>query len=92
MTVTRERGELTREAIAAIDSSDMLQEILGLPEQLCDAMWRAQSAQLEPHDAPGGLVVAGMGGSAIGVALARSALGDRASRPITLARAYALPA
>jgi glucose/mannose-6-phosphate isomerase len=38
------------------------------------------------------LVVTGMGGSAIGGALARAALGDRASRPIMLARAYALPA
>jgi glucose/mannose-6-phosphate isomerase len=33
-----------------------------------------------------------MGGSAIGGALAREALGDRASRSITLARGYALPA
>src|SRR6185437_13049582 len=41
---------------------------------------------------PGGLIVAGMGGSAVGGALARAALGDRASRPITLARDYALPA
>ena len=92
MTVTRERGELTRAAIAAIDAADLLSDILGLPEQLRDAMWRMQSAQLQPHDAPGGLVVAGMGGSAIGGALARAALGDRASRPIMLARGYALPA
>ncbi len=92
MTVTRERGELTRAAIAAIDGADQLSDITGLPEQLRDAMWRMQSAQLEPHDAPGGLVVAGMGGSAIGGALARAALGDRASRPIMLARGYALPA
>ena len=33
-----------------------------------------------------------MGGSAIGGALARAALGDRASRPIVIARDYALPA
>ena len=33
-----------------------------------------------------------MGGSAIGGALARAVLGDRASRPIVLARGYALPA
>jgi glucose/mannose-6-phosphate isomerase len=37
------------------------------------------------------MVVAGMGGSAIGGALARAALGDRASRPIVVARDYALP-
>ncbi|MBV9309941.1 MAG: bifunctional phosphoglucose/phosphomannose isomerase [Solirubrobacterales bacterium] len=62
-----------------------------MPDQLRDALWRVQSANLEPHDAPGGLVVAGMGGSAIGGALARAALADRASRPIVLARGYALP-
>ena len=32
-----------------------------------------------------------MGGSAIGGALARAALGDRASRPIAIARGYGLP-
>ena len=51
-----------------------------------------ESANLEPHDSPGGLIVAGMGGSAIGGALARAALGDRASRPIMLGRGYELPA
>jgi glucose/mannose-6-phosphate isomerase len=63
-----------------------------MPDHLRDAMWRVESAGLEAHDAPGGLVVAGMGGSAIGGSLARAALGDRASRPIVLARDYALPA
>ena len=47
---------------------------------------------MQPHDSADGLVVAGMGGSAIGGALARAVLGDRASRPIVLARGYALPA
>jgi glucose/mannose-6-phosphate isomerase len=55
-------------------------------------LWRVESANLQAHDAPGGLVVAGMGGSSIGGALARAVLGDRASRPIMLARDYALPA
>jgi glucose/mannose-6-phosphate isomerase len=55
-------------------------------------MWRVESAQLKPRDSPGGLIVAGMGGSAIGGALARATLGDRASRPVSLARGYALPA
>jgi glucose/mannose-6-phosphate isomerase len=62
-----------------------------MPEHLRDALWRVESAALEPHDAPGGLVVAGMGGSAIGGALAVAALGDRASRPIGAARSYGLP-
>lgn len=92
MTATRERGELTRAAIAAVDQAGQLDFILGLPDQLRDAMWRVESARLEPRDSPGGLIVAGMGGSAIGGALASATLGDRASRPIVAARGYALPA
>jgi glucose/mannose-6-phosphate isomerase len=84
--------ELDRDAIAAIDQRRQLDDILGMPDQLRDAQWRVESARLESHDAPGGLVVAGMGGSAIGGSLARAALGDRASRPIVLARGYELPA
>jgi glucose/mannose-6-phosphate isomerase len=84
-------ADLSPAAVAGIDTGHQLTDILGLPEQLRDALWRVQSADLEPHDAPGGLVVAGMGGSAIGGALARAALGDRASRPIMLARSYELP-
>ena len=83
---------LTRDAIEAVDSARQIDDILGLPDHLRDALWRAESANLEPRDCPGGLIVAGMGGSAIGGALAREALGDRASRPIVLARGYALPA
>ena len=83
--------DLSRQAIAAVDAQGQLQDILSLPDQLRDALWRVESAELEARDTPGGLVVAGMGGSAIGGALARAALGDRASRPIILARGYALP-
>jgi glucose/mannose-6-phosphate isomerase len=90
--VTAAVGELNREAVLAVDSAGQLNDILSLPDQLRDALWRVESAAIEPHDAPGGLIVAGMGGSAIGGALARAALGDRASRPIMLARGYALPA
>jgi glucose/mannose-6-phosphate isomerase len=85
-------ADLGREAIASVDRQGQLDDILGLPDQLRDALWRVETANLQPEDAPGGLVVAGMGGSAIGGALARAALGDRASRPIVLARGYALPA
>jgi glucose/mannose-6-phosphate isomerase len=85
-------ASLSRETIAAVDRHGLLDDILGMPEQLRDALWRVESASLKPHDATGGLVVAGMGGSAIGGALARAALGDRASRPIMVAHGYALPA
>jgi glucose/mannose-6-phosphate isomerase len=83
--------DLTRGVVESVDSARQIDDILGLPDQLRDALWRVETAGLEPHDAPGGLVVAGMGGSGIGGALAREALGDRASRPIMLARRYALP-
>jgi glucose/mannose-6-phosphate isomerase len=83
--------ELTRAAIAEVDTTGQLNDILGLPEHLRDALWRVGSANLSPQDSPGGLVVAGMGGSAIGGSLALAALGDRASRQISITRDYALP-
>ncbi len=85
-------ADLGADAVAAVDAGGQMADVLGLPDQLRDAMWRVQSANLQPYDAPGGLIVAGMGGSAIGGALARTALGDRASRPMVLARSYELPA
>lgn len=48
------------------------------------------SAGLAPREAAG-VVIAGMGGSAVGGALARAALGDRERRPVVLVRDYALP-
>jgi glucose/mannose-6-phosphate isomerase len=84
--------DLNLESVAAVDASGQLADILGMPDQLRDALWRVESAGIAPGEAPGGLIVAGMGGSAIGGALARAALGDRASRPIMVARGYALPA
>ena len=83
---------LDPDAIAAVDTSDMLADVAGLPEHLRDALWKVESANLQPWDSPGGLVVAGMGGSAVGGALARAILGDHASRPILASRAYGLPA
>jgi glucose/mannose-6-phosphate isomerase len=82
---------LDRDAIAAVDEGRQLEDILALPDHLRDALWRVESASLEPHDASGGLIVAGMGGSAIGGGLARAALGDRAMRPIVIIRGYGLP-
>jgi len=84
--------ELSQESVSAVDPAGQLQDILGMPDQLRDALWRVESADLEPRESPAGLVVAGMGGSGIGGALARAVLGDRASRPIVITRGYALPA
>jgi glucose/mannose-6-phosphate isomerase len=85
-------NRLNREGISEVDTHDLLEDVLAIPEHLRDALWKVESANLETWDSPGGMVVAGMGGSAIGGALARAALGDTASRPILSARAYGVPA
>jgi glucose/mannose-6-phosphate isomerase len=68
----------------------MLDDVLAIPEHLRDALWRIESARLEAADAAG-LMVCGMGGSAIGGDLAAAALGDRLSRPLLTVRGYELP-
>lgn len=83
---------LTRTAVEALDTAKQVDDILGLPEHLRDALWRVESAGIEPQDSAGGLIVAGMGGSAIGGTLARAVLGDRSSRPIVVIRDYGVPA
>lgn len=84
-------GDLGQERIREVDRSGLVGDVLAFPDHLRDALWRVESAALESFEAPGGLVVAGMGGSAIGGLLAGAALGDRASRPIVVTRDYALP-
>jgi glucose/mannose-6-phosphate isomerase len=91
MSGTDTQTALNRTAIAAVDPEDRLTDVLALPEHLRDAVWKAESAQLGGWDSRDGLVIAGMGQSAIGGMLARAAMGDHASRPILAARAYGLP-
>jgi glucose/mannose-6-phosphate isomerase len=86
-----EQLELDRDTIGRFDPTDQLTDVLAIPEHLRDALWKVESAGLEAWDSPGGLIVAGMGGSAIGGQLARAILGDHASRPLLGARAYGLP-
>jgi glucose/mannose-6-phosphate isomerase len=68
----------------------MLDDILAIPDHLRDALWRVESARLERSDSAG-LLVCGMGGSAIGGDLAAAALGDRLTQPLVTVRGYALP-
>ena len=82
---------LNAEAVAAVDSTGQAAEILDLPTHLRDALWRVDSAAIAPIDAPGGVLVAGMGGSAVGGRLAQAALGARLTRPFTVADGYTLP-
>jgi glucose/mannose-6-phosphate isomerase len=69
----------------------MLDDVLAIPEHLRDALWRIESARISPADSAG-LLVCGMGGSAIGGDLAAAALADRLSRPLLTVRGYELPA
>lgn len=68
----------------------MIDDVLAQPHQLADALWRVEAAAIPAADTPGGLLVCGMGGSAIGGDLAAAAIGARAGRPIRTVRGYAL--
>ncbi len=68
----------------------MIDDVLAIPDHLRDALWRVETARLEAAEAAG-LMVCGMGGSAIGADLAAAALGDRLTRPLLTVRGYGLP-
>jgi glucose/mannose-6-phosphate isomerase len=68
----------------------MIDDVLGIPDQLRDALWRIESARLESAPSAG-VFVCGMGGSAIGGDLAAAAIGDRLTAPMVTVRGYALP-
>jgi glucose/mannose-6-phosphate isomerase len=78
-------------AVAAVDKSGLLADILAIPDHIVDAMWRAESAYLEPATARS-LTICGMGGSAIGADLAAAIIGSSPSGPIVTTRGYDLPA
>jgi glucose/mannose-6-phosphate isomerase len=80
----------TLEQLRDLDSGSMLSDVLAIPDHLRDALWRIESARLAPADAAG-VLICGMGGSAIGADLATAALGDRCTRPVLTIRGYELP-
>jgi glucose/mannose-6-phosphate isomerase len=82
---------LNRGSVRAVDGTGQLDEALGLADHLRDALWRVESSGAAPVDALGGVIVAGMGGSATGGRLALGALGARLRRPLAVADGYALP-
>ena len=68
----------------------LLDDVLAIPDHLGDALWRVDSARLAAAESAG-LLVCGMGGSAIGGDLAAAALGERLDRPLLTVRGYELP-
>lgn len=85
------QAALDRDGLVRVDPGDLLGDVLAIPEHLRDASWKAESAGLSPWDSPGGLIVAGMGGSGVGGRLARAILADQASRAVLSVNEYALP-
>lgn len=77
-------------ALRDLDSGDQLEAVLSIPDHLRDALWRVESAGIDSFQSAG-LVVCGMGGSAIGGDLAAAALGDRLGHPLIVVRGYELP-
>ncbi len=77
------------EKLRAVDPTGQLDAVRSLPEHLRDALWRFDAADLDPVECKG-LIVCGMGGSAIGGDLARAAFGDRLTLPMETVRGYAL--
>ena len=84
------RAAVSLDDIRAVDPSGQLDDVLALPDHIRDALWRVESAALEPEQSSG-LIVCGMGGSAIGGVLARAAIGDRLNLPMLVYRDYELP-
>jgi glucose/mannose-6-phosphate isomerase len=81
---------LSAQAVAAVDKSDLLADILSIGDHISDAMWRAESAFLQPTTSRS-LVICGMGGSAIGADLATAVIGLDAAGPVVVNRSYDLP-
>jgi glucose/mannose-6-phosphate isomerase len=81
---------LNIDSIRAVDPSGQLDDVLALPDHLRDALFRIESAVLDPAEVSG-LIVCGMGGSAIGGVLARAAMGDSLNMPMLVYRDYELP-
>jgi glucose/mannose-6-phosphate isomerase len=68
----------------------VLDDVLAIPDHLRDALWRVESARL-PRGEAAGMLVCGMGGSAVGGDLAAAALGERLTAPLLTVRGYSLP-
>ena len=79
-----------KESGPEMTADSMLDDVLAIPDQLRDALWRVESARLEGADSAG-LLVCGMGGSAIGGDLAAAMLGERLDGPMATVRGYELP-
>ncbi len=84
-------NDLTFNQIMAIDEARQVNDIVALPDHLRAALARVQAARLDDRAPASCLIVAGMGGSAIGADLARGVIGSDALCPLVVVRGYELP-
>jgi glucose/mannose-6-phosphate isomerase len=80
------------EDFAALDSQNMLGEMKGLPEQLETAWEEAQALPLGDFTSVRQVIIAGMGGSAIGADLLKAYIAPLSSVSVEVHRDYGLPA
>lgn len=80
------------EAFQTLDTRNMLAEIDGLPDQLTAAWEEGQTHALPEWGNITSLIIAGMGGSAIGGSLLKAFAGPQGKVPIHVHRNYQLPA
>jgi glucose/mannose-6-phosphate isomerase len=78
------------ERLRELDGEHQLDAVLATPDHLRDALWRIETARLKPAEAAG-VMICGMGGSAIGGDLASAVLGERCTLPLLTIRGYELP-
>ena len=76
---------------AALDLEDMLGEMDRLPEQLMEAWQLGQGFSLPDAKGVEHVLLAGMGGSAIGADLLKAYLASQIRVPVTVWRNYDLP-
>lgn len=89
------------ERIRAVDKGNMLRMIRGLPEDLVESYEMSEKLEIPSklrigpytieYKSPNNVVIAGMGGSAIGGNIVSDMLRDRVEVPIVVSRQYTLP-
>jgi len=77
---------------SALDQHNMLSHIEALPSQLLNAWQSGLGLSLDSIHTPEKIIIAGMGGSAIGADLAAEFVHDTCPIPIIVQRDYGLPA
>ncbi|MBU4311664.1 MAG: bifunctional phosphoglucose/phosphomannose isomerase [Candidatus Omnitrophica bacterium] len=81
-----------REAVAKLDSENMLKLIEGLPEQCKEAHAIGKAAGISKIEGKiSNIVFAGLGGSAIGADIVRVYLQNELALPVVVSRNYTLP-